>query len=58
MTDELARLRGELVLWKARARLNDQERRIMRNAIRRLDAIGHGMQLRWVYQRRTKKVSE
>jgi hypothetical protein len=58
MTDELARLRGELVLWKAAATLTPHERQTMIAAISELGDSPTARHLRHLYERLSEEVKE
>ena len=52
-SDELGRLRGELVLWKAAARLTPSESAILNAAIQKLEGTQIARELGWIHQRLT-----
>lgn len=52
-SDELSRLRGELVLWKAAARLTPSESAIMTAAIQKLEGTQLARELGWLHERLT-----
>lgn len=52
-SDELARIRGELVLWKAAARLTPSEAAIMTAAIQKLEGTQLARELGWLQERLT-----
>jgi hypothetical protein len=57
--DEIARLRGELVLWKASALLAPSERQVLEQAIEDAKLVGTESQanrLRWLLERLTCEV--
>ena len=52
-SDELSRLRGELVLWKAAARLTPSESAIITAAIQKLEGTQLARELGWLHERLT-----
>lgn len=56
MIDELTRLRGELVLWKAAATLTPHERQTLIAAISELGESPTARRLRHLYERLSEEV--
>ena len=59
--DEIARLRGELVLWKAAAKLTRDERQVLEQSIASATLVGtenQAKRLRWLLERLTFPVPE